>query len=83
MWTGHNKDELNNKIAAATNSSTGGGREDETDAGAEHQTHWRGASNEWMIGVRVSDAVPDIKPIGKTHRKVESKYVRVSTCAED
>ena len=50
---------------------------------AEHQTHWRGASNEWMIGVRVSDAVRGIKPIGKTHRKVESKYVRVSTCAED
>ena len=25
-----------------------GGREDETDARAEHQTHWRGASNEWM-----------------------------------
>ena len=64
-------------------SYTGGGREDETDARAEHQTHWRGASNEWMIGVRVSDAVPGIKPIGKTHRKVESKYVRVSTCAED
>ena len=36
-----------------------------------------------MIGVRVSDAVPGNKPIGKTHRKVESKYVRVSTCAED
>ena len=30
-----------------------GGREDETDARAEHQTHWRGASDEWMIGVRV------------------------------
>ena len=30
-----------------------------------------------------TDAVPGIKPIGKTHRKVESKYVRVSTCAED
>ena len=29
-----------------------GRREDETDARAEHQTHWRGASNEWMIGVR-------------------------------
>ena len=26
-----------------------GGREDETDARAEHQTHWRGASNEWMM----------------------------------
>ena len=25
-----------------------GGREEETDARAEHQTHWRGASNEWM-----------------------------------
>ena len=60
-----------------------GGREDETDARAEHQTHWRGASNEGMIGVRVSDAVPGIKPIGKTHRKVESKIVHVSTYAED
>ena len=36
-----------------------------------------------MSRCRVSDAVPGIKPIGKTHRKVESKYVRVSTCAED
>ena len=36
--------------------------------------------DDWIPG---SDAVPGIKPIGKTHRKVESKYVRVSTCAED
>ena len=27
--------------------------------------------------------MPGIKPIGKTHRKVESRYVRVSICAED
>ena len=26
-----------------------GGREDEKDARAEHQTHWLGASNEWMM----------------------------------
>ena len=29
-----------------------GGREDETDARAEHQTHWLGASNEWMMEPR-------------------------------
>ena len=84
--TGHNlhlQRRINQQNCGSNKFLHRGGREDETDARAEHQTHWRGASNEWMIGVRVSDAVPGIKPIGKTHRKVESKYVRVSTCAED
>ena len=84
--TGHNlhlQIRINQQNCGSNKFLHRGGREDETDARAEHQTHWRGASNEWMIGVRFSDAVPGIKPIGKTHRKVESKYVRVSTCAED
>ena len=83
-WTGHNlhlQRRINQQNCGSNKFLHRGGREDETDARAEHQTHWRGASNEWMESG--SDAVPGIKPIGKTHRKVESKYVRASTCAED
>ena len=48
-WTGHNL-QVTNKFKQqirGSNKFRKGGREDETDARAEHQTHWRGASNEW------------------------------------
>ena len=47
--TGHNlqvKNKFKQQIRGS-NKFRKGGREDETDARAEHQTHWRGASNEW------------------------------------
>ena len=86
-WTSHNL-QVTNKLKQQNcgsnkfRSKKRGGREDETDARAEHQTHWRGASNEYEWSPN-SDAVPSIKLIGKTHRKVESNIVRVSACAED
>ena len=55
-WTSHNL-QVTNKFKQQNCGSNKfqkkwGGREDETDARAEHQTHWRGASNEWMSGVQ-------------------------------
>ena len=55
-WTSHNL-QVTNKFKQQNCGSNkfqkkGGGRKDETDARAEHQTHWRGASNEWMSGVQ-------------------------------
>ena len=54
-WTGHNCN-LQRRIKQQNCGSNKflhrGGREDETDARAEHQTHWLGASNEWMMEPR-------------------------------
>ena len=54
-WTGHNL-QLQRRIKQQNCGSNKflhrGGREDETDARAEHQTHWLGASNEWMMEPR-------------------------------
>ena len=56
-WTGHNlqckKKRIKQQNCGSNKFLHRGGREDETDARAEHQTHWRGASDEWMNGVRV------------------------------
>ena len=49
--TGHNlhlQKRINQQNCGSNKFLHRGGREDETDARAEHQTHWRGASNEWM-----------------------------------
>ena len=51
-WTGHNcnlQRRINQQNCGSNKFLHRGGREDETDARAEHQTHWRGASNEWMM----------------------------------
>ena len=50
-WTGHNlhiQRRINQQNGGINKFRNRGGREDETDARAEHQTHWRGASDEWM-----------------------------------
>ena len=49
-WTGHNlqcKRRIKQQNCGSNKFLHRGGREDETDARAEHQTHWRGASDEW------------------------------------
>ena len=49
--TGHNlhlQKRINQQNCGSNKFLHRGGREDETDARAEHQTHCRGASNEWM-----------------------------------
>ena len=73
--TGHNL-QVTNKFKQqirGSNKFRKGGREDETDARAERQTHWRGASNEWSPTLCESPPTRRTRSTGQMKRRDEGE----------